>query len=110
MLYTSKYQLLPISTSDLPGANNNMTDVDILTEALDITTGDRHDEYGDCNVELDRVATMWSVIFESDVTPNQVALAMIALKLTRQMHTNKRDNWVDIAGYARVGNLVNNQK
>ena len=84
--------------------------VDILTEALDLTTGDRHDEYGDCNVELDRVATMWSVIFESNVTPNQVALAMIALKLTRQMHTNKRDNWVDIAGYARVGNLVNNQK
>ena len=51
---------------------------------------------------------MWSVIFETDITPNQVALAMIALKITRQMHANKRDNWVDIAGYARLGDIVNN--
>ena len=50
---------------------------------------------------------MWSIIFENEVTPNQVALAMIALKITRQMNTNKRDNWVDIAGYARVGNIIN---
>ena len=84
--------------------------MDILKTALKLTTGDRHNEYGDCNVELDRVATIWSVIFETDVTPNQVALAMIALKITRQMHTNKKDNWVDIAGYARIGDIVNNQK
>lgn len=107
MLYNSKCQLLLTLTSDQPGANNNM---DILKTALKLTTGDRHNEYGDCIVELDRVATIWSVIFETDVTPNQVALAMIALKITRQMHTNKKDNWVDIAGYARIGDIVNNQK
>jgi hypothetical protein len=82
--------------------------MDILETALNLTTNDRHDDYGDCNIELDRVATMWSVIFQTDVTPNQVALAMIALKITRQMHANKRDNWVDIAGYARIGDIVNN--
>ncbi len=107
MLYNSKCLLLPTLTSDLLGANNNM---DILKTALKLTTGDRHDEYGDCSVELDRVATMWSVIFKTDITPNQVALAMIALKITRQMHTNKKDNWVDIAGYARIGDIVNNPK
>lgn len=107
MLYNSKCPLLPTLTSDQLGANNHM---DILKTALKLTTGDRHDEYGDCNIELDRVATMWSVIFKTDITPNQVALAMIALKITRQMHTNKKDNWVDIAGYARIGDIVNNQK
>mgnify|MGYP003114831871 FL=1 len=81
--------------------------MDILKTALNLTTKDRHDDYGDCNIELDRVATMWSVIFQTDITPNQVALAMIALKITRQMHANKRDNWVDIAGYARIGDIVN---
>jgi len=73
---------------------------DILKEALDITQGDRLEDYGDSTVELNRIATLWSVIFETDITPNQVALAMIALKITRQMHKNKRDNWVDIAGYS----------
>jgi len=79
---------------------------DILKEALDITQGDRLEDYGDSTVELNRIATLWSVIFETDITPNQVALAMIALKITRQMHKNKRDNWVDIAGYSRIGYLA----
>ena len=91
---------------DQLGVNN----MDILKTALKLTTGDRHDEYGDCSIELDRVATMWSVIFETEITSNQVALAMIALKITRQMHGNKRDNWVDIAGYARIGDIVNQEK
>ena len=80
---------------------------DILEEALEITKGARNSDYGDCKVEFDRVAAMWSVIFEKKITPNQAALAMIALKITRQMNTHKRDNWVDIAGYARVGNIIN---
>ena len=87
-----------------------MEEQDILEEALDITKGARNKDYGDCKVELERVATMWSVIFETEVTSNQVALAMIALKITRQMHANKRDNWVDIAGYARIGDIVNEEK
>ena len=80
---------------------------DILEEALEITKGARNEEYGDCKVEFDRVSTMWSVIFEKEITPNQVALAMVALKITRQMNANKRDNWVDMAGYARVGSIIN---
>lgn len=82
------------------------TEQDILEEALSITQGDRQEDYGDCKVELERVATMWSVIFKTTVDANQVALAMIALKMTRQMNKNKRDNWVDIAGYARVGYIA----
>ena len=84
-----------------------MNTEDILEEALSLTKGARNKDYGDCTIEFDRVAKMWSIIFENEVTPNQVALAMIALKITRQMNANKRDNWVDIAGYARVGNIIN---
>lgn len=87
-----------------------MNKQDILEEALDITQGDRQEDYGDCRIELDRIAKMWSVIFCKEITPNEVALAMISLKITRQMNKNKRDNWVDIAGYARVGNLVTEEE
>lgn len=87
-----------------------MQEQDILEEALSITQGDRQEDYGDCKVELERVATLWSVIFDTTVDSNQVALAMIALKMTRQMNKNKRDNWVDIAGYARVGYISTKPK
>ncbi len=86
-----------------------MQEQDILEEALSITQGDRQEDYGDCKVELERVATLWSVIFDTTIDSNQVALAMIALKMTRQMNKNKRDNWVDIAGYARVGYISTKQ-
>lgn len=83
-----------------------MEEQDILEEALTITQGDRQEDYGDCKVEMDKVATLWSVIFDTEVDANQVALAMVALKITRQLNKSKRDNWVDIAGYARVGHLA----
>ncbi len=65
---------------------------DILEEALELTKGARNKDYGDCKVEFDRVAAMWSVIFEKGITPNQAALDMIALKITRQISGSKRDN------------------
>jgi len=83
-----------------------MKEQDILEEALSITQGDRQEDYGDCKVELERVAALWSVIFGTTINTNQVALAMVALKITRQLNKNKRDNWVDIAGYARVGYIA----
>ena len=87
-----------------------LKEIDILEEALEITQGDRQEDYGDCKVELERVAALWSVIFNTTLTANQVALAMVALKITRQLNKNKRDNWVDIAGYARVGYLATKEQ
>ena len=40
------------------------------------------------------------------VTPMDVPLCMIAVKLARQAHRHKRDNLVDIAGYARTAAMV----
>ena len=81
--------------------------MDILKTALKITSEDRHNDYGDCSIEFNKTARVWSEIFETKITPTQVVLAMIALKSIRQLNKNKRDNWVDIAGYARLGDLVN---
>ena len=40
------------------------------------------------------------------VAPRDVPLCMIAVKLARQTHQHKRDNLVDIAGYARTAAMV----
>lgn len=55
-----------------------------------------------------RIAGIWSVIFEREVTPEQVALCMIGMKLAREMYKPSRENRVDICGYADcLEDLVN---
>jgi hypothetical protein len=54
---------------------------------------------------------MWTAIFgsmlkdDAEFEPRHVAMAMIALKLSREANRTKRDNWVDIAGYAQCGSV-----
>lgn len=81
-------------------------DEDILIEALRLTTSDRQAQYGPPNIDFARTAKIWTALF-ADVSvyePFHVSLGMIALKSSRAMHSpEKRDNWTDMAGYARCG-------
>ena len=92
---------------DLPYIPEEIT-LTILDEAKSIVYGDREQTYGHPNINFKRIADLWSVIFEHPVTPEQVAWAMIATKMARDMQAKKRDNLVDTAGYAatleRMGN------
>ena len=66
-------------------------------------TGDRQAAYGPPTQDFQRTAAMWSALKGVQFTAQEVAMFMICLKLSRQTHQRKRDNWVDIAGYARGG-------
>lgn len=81
------------------------TNEDVLEEALRITKGDRNAQYGPPDQDFRRTAQMWSALKGVEFKPREVALFMIALKLSRETHQKKRDNWVDIAGYARCGSI-----
>lgn len=72
----------------------------ILDEAKAIVYGDREQTYGHPNINFQRIADLWTVIFEHPVTKEQVAWCMIATKMARDMQVRKRDNLVDTAGYA----------
>lgn len=84
---------------------------DILVEALRITGGDRQADYGPPNQDFERTAGMWSAYLMHKLKEGEnlrdfdVACMMIHLKTSRQQHQRKRDNWVDIAGYARCGQI-----
>lgn len=80
-------------------------DEDILEEALRITSGDRNAAYGPPDQDFQRTAAIWSAIKGVEFEAREVAMFMVALKLSRETHQRKRDNWVDIAGYARCGSL-----
>ena len=75
----------------------------ILDEAARITSGDRQAAYGPPAQDFERTASMWSALKGVKFEAREVAMFMIALKLSGETHQRKRDNWVDIAGYAHCG-------
>lgn len=81
----------------------------ILEEAIRITGGDRMTTYGKPTADFERIAGMWNILFGGksngdQFKPADVAVAMCCVKLSRQSHKPKRDNWTDLAGYAHCGN------
>ena len=69
-------------------------------EALDLICGDRADEYGDAGENFKRIAQRWTERLKTPVSPIDVAVMMIDLKLSRLTHEFKRDSVIDIIGYA----------
>lgn len=72
----------------------------ILDEAKALTRGERNKDYGHPAEDFTRIAGMWSALFGFDFKAEDVAKAMICVKLSREQNKPKRDNRVDIAGYA----------
>jgi hypothetical protein len=78
----------------------------ILTEAHRLVHGQRGQDYGHPYEDFSRTAKIWSAILGIEVTPQQAILCMIAVKISRECHRPKRDNRVDIAGYAEALDMV----
>ena len=83
----------------------------ILEEAQRIVYGARQKDYGHPIDDFTKTGKMWSVILGVEkVLPEQVALCMIAVKISRQLNHPKRDNVVDGAGYFGTLALVMEEK
>lgn len=74
----------------------------ILIEADALVSGDRAAAYGDCTEDYRDVAALWSVVLHHTVTAREAALCMCLVKLRREAHQHKRDNLVDLCGYAHI--------
>ena len=63
----------------------------------------RRREYGEPVEVFEAVAKRWSLTLGSKVSPAQVVLCLIDLKLARLVHDPKHlDSQTDVAGYAAV--------
>jgi len=71
----------------------------ILEEAQKAVYGDRQADYGTVKENFGTIAELWSAVLRTKVTPEQVGLCMVQVKVARQMYKPKRDNLVDGAGY-----------
>jgi hypothetical protein len=64
---------------------------------------ERRDDYGEAADQFKAIAARWSITLGIPVTPAQVALCMIDLKLARLAYDPRHvDSIVDVIGYAAL--------
>lgn len=77
-----------------------------MLEANSLVNGDRQASYGPPRNSYEALAKMLSGLLarklKSDLTPEDVALVMLLLKVQRESYKPKRDNRVDMHGYLLV--------
>ena len=91
-----------------------MTREEILKAAQFCVCGEREKSYGSPEDSFTAIAAYWTAYLRQlgvmqphqELTPEDVALMMILLKIARQTGRGKVDNWIDIAGYAACGGEI----
>jgi hypothetical protein len=79
-----------------------MTSEQMLQQAAAIIV-ERGTAYGDAAASMSAVAARWSITLGHTVTPAQVVLCMIDLKLARLAHDPAHpDSALDVLGYAAL--------
>lgn len=78
-----------------------------LQEAQRLVHGDRGAAYGHPIDDYGRTGRMWGAILGlPDIDPRICALMMAAVKVSREVNKPKRDNRVDLAGYAECAQMI----
>jgi hypothetical protein len=76
---------------------------EILKEADRLTHGDRNKNYGKPLTNHERIAGLWSIFLETEITPGQAAMCLALVKVARVIETpDHLDSYVDLAAYAAI--------
>jgi hypothetical protein len=79
----------------------------ISLEAHRLVRGARQNAYGHPHSDFSRTGRIWGAILGiPDIDPALIGLCMAAVKISREVNAPKRDNLVDLAGYAETIQLV----
>ena len=80
-----------------------MKGAEILQKAEQMINGPRARDYGDAYNNHERIAKMWTVLLDKEITVPQVYQCMIAVKLSRLIETPEHeDSSIDICGYGAL--------
>jgi hypothetical protein len=74
----------------------------VVGEALALVAGDHQDAYGDAEESFGRIAALWAPVLDIDVTPQQVALCLMQLRVAQYVHGEQRGSLVEIVEYAAL--------
>jgi hypothetical protein len=76
----------------------------ILDEAAELVYGKRGEDYGPPSEDFSRAIAIYRAWTGSAmiISPVDHARYMMCVKLAREAHVHKRDNLVDLCGYAQI--------
>ncbi len=82
----------------------------ILDEAKRLIHTNRQKDYGHPRINHQRIATLWSVILEKEITPEQAALCMAMVKAARLVQTpDHLDSYIDGAAYFAIAGELSHE-
>jgi hypothetical protein len=84
---------------------DNIKPNSILQEADIIVNGERAKDYGPAT-SFKKIAKVASLLTNKDITSKDVIKILLAVKLIRESFKHKRDNLVDLCGYAELLNQI----
>jgi hypothetical protein len=80
---------------------------EILAEADRLTHGDRNKNYGSPLTNHTRIAKLWSVWLETEITPAQAAMCLALVKVARLIETpDHLDSFIDGAAYFSIAGEI----
>lgn len=103
ILRKDKINIIFKEVKDMDEENNKS----ILAEAEDIVNGSRQSDYGDARESFSRIATIASVMTGKELSPKECCAVLMAVKIVRESFKHKRDNLIDLCGYAHIMNELN---
>lgn len=80
---------------------------EILDEAKRLTHGERDKNYGKPLINHTRIASLWSIFLEQEITPAQVAICMGLVKVARLIESpDHLDSFLDAAAYFAIAGEI----
>ncbi len=80
-----------------------MNKSDFLEKAQELICGDREQTHGDAYTQLNQVASLWSTYLGMAIWPEQVAMCMALMKISRSTQGEYNpDDYIDLIGYAAI--------
>ena len=83
---------------------------DYLDKAIKVVTGQRQHDYGDKYENHKNIADLWSAYLETEISPHDVAICMLLVKVARLKHRKTEDCYVDMAGYAAIAGEIQDKE
>lgn len=93
-----------------PQASPKYEVLDQVKQVLD----EREKNYDSPRENFTRIAGYWNILLEGKltrpITPEEVALMMVLMKVAREQHQHKEDNLVDLIGYAAIATRLTQEE
>ena len=80
---------------------------EILKEANELITGDRHKDYGNKIENHNNIAKLWSAYKDIEITAHDVAIMMALLKVARtKLGAVSKDTYIDMSAYGAIAGEI----